>query len=244
MAVVGDGDVYIAGSSFYEPTGPLVMKLVEGNAPQTAGTIQVNGFSGSDFIKLYEGQTIPFHIQRLRGAQGQAGLDYATADGTAHAPDDYAAVSGVLTLEENQCSATIPVATYDDLETEADETFTFSISNITGADPGQPSTVTATLFDTDLGPVASFAVRDGGFPEGPVWGAWPRVPWLKTDPWGGYGPSTVKVYVDATGLAPGTYDGIIDVWSDGALGSPTTVEVKLTVLGGASHANRRKAPQP
>lgn len=243
MAVAGDGDVYIAGSSYYEPTGPVVMKLVDGNAPQTPGTIQVTGFSGLDFIKLYEGQAVPFHVQRLGGSLGQAGLNYATADGSAKAPGDYTAVAGVLTLEENQCSATIPVTTYDDRVTEADETFSFSISNITGADPGQPTKVTATLWDTDLGPVAAFNIRDPGFPEGPSWGAWPSQPWLTIDQWWGYGPSTVKVFVDATGLVPGTYTGRIDVWSDGALGSPTAVDVQLTVLGDGIHA-RPSRPRP
>lgn len=243
VAAVGEGDVYVGGSTYHQARGPLVRKLVDGDAPQTAGTVRVTGFPGLDVVKQQEGLTVPFNVQRLGGGLGQAGLDYATANGTARAPDDYGAVAGHLTLEENQCVATIPITTYDDFELEGDETFAFSIGNVTGAEPGQPSRVTATIEDGDIGPVASFTIRDGAFPKGPFWGAWPSEPWLQIDQWGGYGPSTVKVSVDATGLAPGTYNGRIDVWSDGALGSPTAIDVKLTVLGAGIHA-RPAGPRP
>lgn len=52
--------------------------------------------------------------------------------------------------------------------------------------------------------------------------------WLKRSPTYGTAPSTMKVSVDGTGLAPGLYYyGYINVWATGATNSPQRVAVYM-----------------
>jgi hypothetical protein len=51
--------------------------------------------------------------------------------------------------------------------------------------------------------------------------------WIKRSPRTGTAPSTVKVWVDGTGLPSGDYYGSIKVWATGATNSPTTVSVVM-----------------
>jgi Calx-beta domain/Right handed beta helix region len=59
-------------------------------------------------------------------------VDFATADGTAKAPADYTATSGVVTFLPGETSKTIPVTINGDLLDEPDETFFVNLSNPTG----------------------------------------------------------------------------------------------------------------
>jgi hypothetical protein len=70
-------------------------------------------------------------------------VDFATADGTATAPGDYTATSGVLTFLPGETSHNIPVTISTDLLDEPNETFFVNLSNPTGgavlsARPRQP----------------------------------------------------------------------------------------------------------
>ena len=49
--------------------------------------------------------------------------------------------------------------------------------------------------------------------------------WIKRSPSTGTAPSTIKVWVDGTGLPRGDYSGWIKVWATGATNSPQTVSV-------------------
>jgi hypothetical protein len=49
--------------------------------------------------------------------------------------------------------------------------------------------------------------------------------WIRRSPSTGTAPSTMKVWVDGTGLPPGDYSGWIKVWSTGATNSPQAVSV-------------------
>lgn len=60
------------------------------------------------------------------------------------------------------------------------------------------------------------------------WTATRSPTWLKISPRLGTAPSTVKVWVDPTGLARGSYSGRIRVWATGATNSPQTVVVYFT----------------
>lgn len=51
--------------------------------------------------------------------------------------------------------------------------------------------------------------------------------WIKRSPRYGTAPSTVKVWVDGTGLPHGDYRGGIKVWATGATNSPQTVSVLM-----------------
>lgn len=52
--------------------------------------------------------------------------------------------------------------------------------------------------------------------------------WLRRYPRSGTAPSTMKVWVDGTGLPRGTYDGRIKIWASGATNSPQTIFVHVT----------------
>jgi len=70
----------------------------------------------------------------LSGTSGTAvTVDFATADGSATAPPDYAAASGTLTFAPGETSKTVTVAVNGDTVCEVDETFFVNLSNVTGA---------------------------------------------------------------------------------------------------------------
>ncbi len=56
-------------------------------------------------------------------------MDYATADGSAHAGDDYTGASGTLKFAAGERSKTIEVGVLDDAHDEGEETLTLTLSN-------------------------------------------------------------------------------------------------------------------
>jgi Calx-beta domain/PASTA domain len=56
-------------------------------------------------------------------------VDYATADGTAHAGEDYVATSGTLTFAAHERAKTVDVTVLADQAADGDETFTLNLSN-------------------------------------------------------------------------------------------------------------------
>ena len=59
-------------------------------------------------------------------------VNYATADGTATASEDYTAVSGTLTFAPGETSKTVSVPIIDDSVSDSGETFTLQLSNVSG----------------------------------------------------------------------------------------------------------------
>jgi hypothetical protein len=53
--------------------------------------------------------------------------------------------------------------------------------------------------------------------------------WLLTDPWGGTNGGELTINVITRVLSPGTYTGTVDILSPGAVNSPRTITVALTV---------------
>ena len=82
-------------------------------------------------------------------------MDYATADGSAEAGDDYTAASGTLSFAAGETSKAISVAIDDDIDNESDETFTVTLSNASGADLGT-KTATGTIRNRTVALTASF----------------------------------------------------------------------------------------
>ena len=71
---------------------------------------------------------------RLNAAMPDAvTVDYATADGTARAGEDYTAASGTLTFAAGETGKTVSVAVLDDALDEGRETFRLKLSNAVGA---------------------------------------------------------------------------------------------------------------
>jgi Zn-dependent metalloprotease len=59
-------------------------------------------------------------------------VDYATGDGTAVAPGDYAAGSGTVTFAWGETTKTVTVPVTGDIMKEGDETFTVTLGNVSG----------------------------------------------------------------------------------------------------------------
>ena len=75
---------------------------------------------------------LAFAVTLSRAASAALTVDYATADGSAHAGDDYRAASGTLTFGAGESSTTIEVAVLDDAHDEGEETLTLRLSNPSG----------------------------------------------------------------------------------------------------------------
>ena len=83
-------------------------------------------------------------------------VDYATADGTAKAGEDYTATTGTLTFAAGERVKTVSVPILDDGHDEGHETFLLRLSNVAGAREGDLE-ATGTIENTDRMPQAWLA---------------------------------------------------------------------------------------
>ncbi len=79
-----------------------------------------------------DGVALAFAVTLSRAASAALTVDYATADGSAHAGDDYTAASGTLTFAAGERSKTIEVGVLDDAHDEGEETLTLRLSTPSG----------------------------------------------------------------------------------------------------------------
>lgn len=97
--------------------------------------------------------TATLTVSRSGPIDAPATVDYATADGTAVAPDDYAATSGTLAFAAGQRTASITVSIAGDFDDEEQsETFTLTLSNPTGGELGTQPVATVTIDNVDRPP--------------------------------------------------------------------------------------------
>ena len=119
----------------------------------TTPTVSIAGGSGTEG----DDSSIAFTVTLDEAASGTVTVDYATADGSAEAGDDYTAASGTLSFAAGETSKTISVAIDDDIDNESDETFTVTLSNASGADLGTLA-ATGTIRNRPVAPLtASFS---------------------------------------------------------------------------------------
>ena len=104
----------------------------------------------------YADAALAFEVTLDRAPSGSVTVDYATADGTATADEDYRATSGTLEIAAGETSKTIEVTVHADTEDEGEETLTLSLSNAVGAriEDGE---ATGTIQDHDPLPQAWLA---------------------------------------------------------------------------------------
>jgi uncharacterized repeat protein (TIGR01451 family) len=93
----------------------------------------------------------------LSAASGQqVSVDYATANGTAGAPADYAARTGTAIFAPGAVTQTVVVSVAGDTLDEANETFTLNLSNAVNAGIADAQ-ATGTITDDDAPPALSIA---------------------------------------------------------------------------------------
>ncbi len=78
-------------------------------------------------------ETIDFAVTLAPASPAAVTVDYATADGSATAGEDYTAASGTLTFAPGETSKTVAVPVLDDAIDEGEETFTLTLSAASGA---------------------------------------------------------------------------------------------------------------
>jgi hypothetical protein len=96
-----------------------------------------------------ESQTANFLVTMSRGVNAPVTVHYATVDGTATAPLDYTATSGILTFAAGEIAKSVTVPVIRDEIADSGETFALRLSDAAGATI-RKSTGTATLVETVL----------------------------------------------------------------------------------------------
>ncbi len=104
--------------------------------------------------------TTPFHFQVTLSAPSAqtVTVNYATADGTATAPSDYASASGVVTFTPGQTSQQITVNVVGDTNVEPNETFTVNLSSQSANATVATATGTGTIQNDDVVPNVDLAI--------------------------------------------------------------------------------------
>jgi titin len=139
-----------------------VVAIVSGAPSQpatTSATINSCSLSIAD-TSVTEGNsgTVPANFQvTLDHASTQAiSVQWATADGTAVAPADYASASGTLTFNANETSKTITVNVAGDTLAEGNETFKVNLSNASAGSISRAQ-ATGTIIDDDTAGTVQFS---------------------------------------------------------------------------------------
>lgn len=99
----------------------------------------VLGIASSSIVEGDSGSTEMYFDVSLNRAAGAGGVsfDFATADGSAQAGEDYIAKSGSVTIAEGEDSVALSVSVIGDAVPEPDESFTMTLSNVSGAAEGK-----------------------------------------------------------------------------------------------------------
>ncbi len=207
--------VPIVGDTLDEFDETLVVNLTNpGNATisdnQGVGTITDNDplptvdVSNVAVSEGDSGTTTATFTVSLSAASGKPiAVDYATADGTALTPADYAGTTGTLSFSAGQTMKTVDVTIQGDVLDEFDETFSLGVSNLVNVAPG---IVTGTGTITDDDPLPTVSVGDLSIPEGDAGTTTASLTVSLSAPSGK--PITVDwTTADGTAVAPADYAG-------------------------------------
>ncbi len=89
-------------------------------------------------------------VLRQQGSDGIVTVDYRTVDASAEAGSDYLARTGTLVFADGETQKSVVIPITNDAETEGNETFNFTIDNVTGgATLLVPRTATITILDDE-----------------------------------------------------------------------------------------------
>ena len=112
-------------------------------------------------VREAAGATMDFAVSLSRASTSTVSADYATSDGTATAGSDYTAANGTLTFSPGETEKTVSVPVLDDAIDDGGETFTLTLSNVSGGNAWlEDATGTGTIENTGEMPEA-WLVRFG-----------------------------------------------------------------------------------
>jgi len=121
------------GGSLYDTANTLSFHAVDSNAPEPSEI----GFAVTDVQADKADGTAELTVRRTGGKQQVLSIDYATADGTAKAGEDYASASGTLAFYSDVDEMTIEVPLINDgIATEDTLDFTVTLSGLKGDSDG------------------------------------------------------------------------------------------------------------
>jgi hypothetical protein len=124
---------------------------------------------GAATYSVTEGGTAVITVKRVGSTAAGVTVSYATSDGTATAPGDYAARSGTLTFPAGVNSLTFSVPTVNDTAYEGDETVNVMLTGASGIGLGAPNVAVLTIKDDDLGGVVQFGAAKYTVAESAGW---------------------------------------------------------------------------
>lgn len=105
-------------------------------------------FDFNSFFVIEDVGMATITVRRVGGSAGNLSVEYATANGTAIAGQDYTATSGTLNFVNGETSRNIQIPILEDGPTEPDETFTLELKNASTLESlGQPSSMVITIQD-------------------------------------------------------------------------------------------------
>jgi uncharacterized repeat protein (TIGR01451 family) len=122
--------------------------------PTTARLFVVPGGGAADDAVPEAAGTKTVTVTLSAPSSETASVQYATADGTAKAGEDYAARSGTLTFAPNDTSETFDVPITNDVRDETDESFLVNLSNPTNT-VLTDTQASVSILDDDAAPVAA-----------------------------------------------------------------------------------------
>ncbi|HEX8483325.1 MAG TPA: Calx-beta domain-containing protein, partial [Allosphingosinicella sp.] len=146
--------------------------------------------------------TMSFTVTRNSLVSGAFTVDFATADGTAVAGQDYSATSGTLSFTDNQVQAFVTVPIIDDSTPEFDDTVLLNLSNPTGGAVIADGQGVGTIVNDDGAPI-SVSIGDVTITEGQSGTTTATFTVTRT---GGTGAFSIDyATADQTAVAPGDY---------------------------------------
>jgi hypothetical protein len=122
-------------------------------------------FTVSAFNVIEDIGLLTITVQRTGGSAGNLSVNYATADGTATAGQDYTSTSGTLNFSNGETAKIFQIPIVNDDTTEPDETFTIALNSPNVETLGAPSLMVITVQDRTTVPslfMADVAVDEGG----------------------------------------------------------------------------------
>ena len=134
----------------------LIQSAIVSTADPIPTGVSMNATLATTFESSF---TVSVTVTRTGETSTTAAVDYATADGTATAGQDYTARSGNLVFAPGETTKSFTVPIINDNIYEGTENFVVNLSNATGSNVFlvSPSSTTVNLFDNDSRPSVSNA---------------------------------------------------------------------------------------